>query len=101
MLFGVSSLDRNTNVAISIIVFSAIIGLHGTVRPFKNKYKNYQEMLLFLNLQVLYVISLYDQGNTNNAVTNTVIITMAAVHFTCIITYYIVTYVHVWWSDQK
>ena len=91
VLFGVSSLDRNTNVAISIIVFSAIIGLHGTVRPFKIKYKNYQELLLFLNLQVLYVNSLYDQGNTNNVVTN-IVISMAAVHFTCIITYHMVTY---------
>ena len=91
MLFGVSSLDRNRNIAISIMVFSAIIGLYGTVRPFKIKYKNYQELLLILNLQVLYVISLYDQGDTKNAATNTVI-SMAAVHFTCIITYHIVTY---------
>ena len=91
MLFGISSLDRSTNVAISIIAFSAIIGFHGTVGPFKIKYKNYQELLLFLNLQVLYVILLYNQGDTNNAVTN-IVITMAAVHFTCIITYHIVTY---------
>ena len=91
VLFGISSLDRNTNVAISIIVFSAIIGLHGTIRPFKIQYKNDQELLLFLNLQVLYVISLYNQGVTNNTITNTVI-TMAAVHFTIIIIYHIITY---------
>ena len=91
ILFGVSSLNKNTNIAISIIVCSAVIGLHGTIRPFKFQYKNHQEMLLFFNLQILYVISLYDQGNTNNAATNTVI-TVAAVHFTFIIIYHIITY---------
>ena len=91
MLFGISSLDRNTNIAISIIILSAIIGLHGTIRPFKIQYKNNQELILFLNLQALYVISLYNQGVTNNTITNTAI-TMAAVHFSIIIIYHIITY---------
>ena len=50
VLFGISSLDRKTNIAISIIIFGMILGLHGMVRPFKIKYKNYQELILFLNL---------------------------------------------------
>ena len=70
MLFGISSLDRQTNVGISIIFISMIIGFHGTVEPFKFKYKNYQDLLLFFNLQVLYVISLYDQNATNITVIN-------------------------------
>ena len=91
-LFGMSSLDRKINVAVSIIVFGIIIGIHGTIQPFKMKYKNYQELVLFLNLQGLYVMSLYDQGTTNATIVN-IMITMAIIHFTFIITYHIITYV--------
>ena len=91
VFFGVSSLDRKNNIAISIIVSSILIGLNGTVQPFKIKHKNYQELVLFLNLQILYIISLYDQGAINTIAIN-VIIAVAAVHFTFIITYYIITY---------
>ena len=35
MIFGVSPLDRQTNIGISIIFISMIIGLHGTVQPVK------------------------------------------------------------------
>ena len=93
VLFGISSLDRKTNIAISIIIFGMILGLHGMVRPFKIKHKNYQELVLFLNLQALYVISLYDQGAINTTAIN-IMITMAAVHFIFIITYHIITYAH-------
>ena len=93
MLFGVSSLDRQTNIGISIILISMIIGFHGTVQPFKFKFKNYQELILFFNLQVLYIISLYDQSATSITIINIMFI-MTAFHFTCIIVYHIITYVH-------
>ena len=60
-LFEISTLGRKTNIAASIIILSIIVGLHGIVQPFKSKYKNYQEMILFLNLQVSYVILLCGQ----------------------------------------
>ena len=50
VFFGISSLDRNINIVISILLLSVIIGLHGMMRPLKVKHKNYQEMLLFFNL---------------------------------------------------
>ena len=93
VLFGISSLDRKINVAISIVIFGMIIGMHGMVRPFKTKYKNYQEAVLFLNLQGLYVVSLYGQGSTSTIAVQTTI-TMAAIHFIFIITYHIITYVY-------
>ena len=95
VLFGISSLDRKINITISIIIFGIMIGTHGIVRPFKIKYKNYQELVLFLNLQGLYVISLYDECATNINAVNIIIhtmITMAAVHFIFIITYHIIIY---------
>ena len=92
VFFGISSLDININIAISILLLSVIIGLHGVMRPFKIKYKNYQEMLLLFNLHGLYVSLLYSQGIANSTAVN-VAITIAAVHFSFIIVYHMITYV--------
>ena len=75
-----------------MLLLSVIIGLHGIICPFKINYKNYQEILLFFNLQVLYVISFYSQDIASNSVVN-IGITVVAVHFSFIITYHIITYV--------
>ena len=93
VFFGISSLDRNINIAISILLLSAIIGFHGMMQPFKVKPKNYQEMLLFLNLQGIYVTLLYSQDNAN-LTTIDVAITLAAVQFSFITVYHIITYVY-------
>ena len=93
VLFGISSLDRNINLTISIIFFCILGILHGVIRPYKIRYKNYQELVLILNLQVLYVISLYYQDTNNQTVTvATIMITIIAVQFIFIITYHIITY---------
>ena len=90
VFFGISSLDRNINIVISILLLSAIIGL----QPFKIN-KTYQEMLLFFNLHGLYVSLLYSQlqRNASSTVVN-VAITLAAVHFSFIIVYHMITYVY-------
>ena len=92
VIFEVSSLDENINLTVSIILFSIVGGIHGIARPFKVKFKNYQELVLILNLHALYAISLYSQ-DINMIVVN-VMITVAAVHFTVIIIYHMITYLH-------
>ena len=92
VFFGISSLDRNINIAISILLLSVMIGLHGVMQPFKIKHKNYQELLLFFNLQGLYVILSYSQGIANSTAIN-IMIAVAAIHFGFIITYHIIVYV--------
>ena len=76
----------------SIILFSIVGVVHGIICPLKAKYKNHQELALILNLHGLYTISLYSQ-DINMTVSN-VIIAMAAVQFTLIIIYHVITYVH-------
>ena len=93
VFFGISSLDRNINIAISILILSVIIGSQGAMQPFKVKHKNYQEMLLFFNLHGLYVSLLYSQDNANSTTIN-VAITLAALHFSFIIVYHMITYVY-------
>ena len=86
VFFGISSSDRN-NLTISVILLGILLGMHGIIRPFKIMYKNYQELILILNLQALYAISLYHQDG-NNLATITIIISMAAIQFTSIMTYH-------------
>ena len=88
LFFGLSSLDRNINLIVSAILLTIFAGLCGLSQPFKNKVKHYQELILIFNLHGLYVISF--DNNSSTAVNIT--ITLAAVHFTLIITYHIVTY---------
>ena len=92
VFFEISSLDRNINLTISIILLGVLIGMHGVIQPFKMKHKNYQELIFTLNLQALYAISLYHQDG-NSLTTITIMISMAAIQFTFIITYHMITYV--------
>ena len=85
---GLSSLDRNVNLKIGIILMSMLAGVHGLVRPFKNKFKNYQEFIWLMNLQVLHVLSF----NVTNMMYVNILITTAMLHFTIIIVYHVITY---------
>ena len=92
VFFGISSLDRNINLTISIILLGILGGIHGIIQPFKMMYKNYLELVLLLNLQSLYaILSSYQDGNNLTIVT--IMLSMAAIQFTFIITYHMITYV--------
>ena len=93
VFFGISSLNRDINFIIGIILLIIIGGIHGTTQPFKNAIKNYQELVLILNLQVVYTISLYGRESVTSIILN-VLITIAAAHFVFIVLYHIITYMH-------
>ena len=92
IFFGTSSLDRNLSLTVGIALFSLIGGIQGVLKPFKNEYKNFQEQVFLMNITILYAFLLYNQEAINAMAVN-VMITMAAIHFTLIITYHIITYV--------
>ena len=92
LFFGTSSLDKNLNLTIGIMLFSLIEGIQGAIKPFKSQFKNFQEQLFLMNITILYAFLLYNQEAINTMVVN-IMITMAAIHFTLIITYHIITYV--------
>ena len=85
---GLSSLDRNVNLKIGIILMSMLAGVHGLVRPFKSKFKNYQEFIWLMNLHVLHVLSF----NVTNMMYVNILITTAMLHFTIIVVYHVITY---------
>jgi len=91
LLFVVSSLDRNNNLVTGIIILIIVIGLHGTLRPFKNEIKNHQEKMFIMNILILFVLALYNHDTTNTTAVN-VMIGLAVVQFIFIVIYHIVTY---------
>ena len=88
LFFGISTLDKSVNLAVSSVILSVLIGLHGTVSPLKDNFKNYQELLYIINLQILYILTSQYQGTT---IVN-VMVTLAAIQFIFIIMYHIITY---------
>ena len=93
VLFGISSLERNINITISIVLLSAIEGMHCVLKPFKNKVLNYQELLFVLNAVWIYAYILFSNDNTDNTIVVNTMIATVAVHFIVIIIYHIITYV--------
>jgi len=92
VLFTVSSLDRNNNLIIGIVLFTIVMGLHGTtLRPFKSEIKNYHEKIFIMNILILFGLALYNHDTTNMTAVN-VMIGLAMIHFSFIIIYHIITY---------
>lgn len=48
---------------IGIIILGAAECVHGLCYPFRSKIKNYQDILLILNIQVLFAVSIYTSSN--------------------------------------
>ena len=82
VFFGISALDRNTNIMISVIILGVMECIYSKECPFMSKSKNYQEMLLLLNLQVLFAVSWYTTSNTTAV---NVMVSLAFGIFTCFI----------------
>jgi len=62
IFFGLSALEKETNLMISIILLGVIICLQ-KVFPFTKKINNIMEMLSLLNLQVIFVIAYFAMTN--------------------------------------
>ena len=80
VFFGAAALDKRINLIIGSIITSGVIALHGFVKPFKSNITNFQEILLLLNLQVMYILTLSGLGGVE------VMIAMAALHITLMVT---------------
>ena len=89
VFFSISALDKNTNLVTGSIILCVIIGLHGVVCPFKIKFKNYNELLYVINLQILYILTL---SHYQGATTVNVMVILASIQFIFIIIYHIIAY---------
>ena len=87
-LYGFRSKSRLLIAAITLIVAA---NFHGYTHPNKNKVINIQELLLLLNLTIMYTASNYCGSNIFSLVTN-IMISLALVQFLTIVLYHFLTY---------
>ena len=88
VFIGISTLDKKTNLMIGTIIIGIMCVVTGIIHPFKTKLLNYHELILLLNLQVLHILV----QNSSSLATINIVIAMAVVHCTLIVTYHIITY---------
>jgi len=93
VFFGLSSLDRNIALQIGIVLISLIAGIHGFLCPLKSKIKNIQEFVWLMNLQGMYVFSLF--GHDSTSVIITILAGFGMLHFCFITIYYFATYTRI------
>ena len=89
VFFSISSINEDINLAVGLILLAVILALQGYFNPYKKAINNISELLYILNLQVMYIFSLYGHDNTNKIVIN-IMVTLAALHFTLIIIHHII-----------
>ena len=89
VFFSFYAFQTKTKLILSTIVLVSFGMLVGYVRPNKNKFVNIQELLLLLNLTIMYAVSY--QGNVFSTVTN-VMISLAFTQFCIIISFHFLTY---------
>ena len=92
VFFSSSSLDRNINLTIGIIILSIVNIAHAYCKPFKSKIKNYQESLFILNLLGLSIFTASFVQNEISYVFVNILIIMAMDQFTLIVMYHILEY---------
>ena len=73
VFFGLSALDRSTNLTISITLLGVMISIHAYVLPFKDKTNNVLELFLLLNLQILFTMANYSTFSLNAIAVNVLI----------------------------
>jgi len=82
VFFGVSALDKNSNLTISIIMFEVLIWLQVKCFPFKTFENNAMEFFSLINLHTVFAMSLVV---TSETVIVDLSVALAVFHLTCVI----------------
>ena len=98
IFFGLSALEKNINLTLSITMLVTAGYFHGLFSVYKSNYKNYNELLMLLNMVALFAAC--TQGNSSIVVVNALIL-LAAIQFCLIVTYHIINFAHNGWIINK
>ena len=91
VFFSFYTLQTNPRLIFSAVILILLSGYHGYIHPNKNKLVNIQELLLLLNLTIMYAVSYQSSGSVFSTVTN-VMISLAFIQFCTIVFYHFLTY---------
>ena len=81
-----ASLNKNNNLTIAMLITGFAMCIHGYVRPFKHKLLNLQELMMLLNLLIVYVSTNFEQGYYQIIVR--VIVGVAMLYFTAVLVWH-------------
>ena len=83
-----SMLEEHLSIAVGCIVMTIGGFFHSYIQPYKNKFINLQEMLLFCNYSILCILLLIDRRETSNIIALNVMIGLSFLQFILIIIYH-------------
>ena len=89
--FALYGFQPKIRVLIATMILIFFTAYHGYIHPNKNKLVNIQELLLLINLTIMYAVSYHDSENVLSIVTN-VMISLAFIQFCTIVLYHFLTY---------
>ena len=95
ILFGIHGFQTKLKLIITTVILVLFSGYHGYTRPHKNRLVNIQELLLLLNLTIMYAVSYQSSESIFSIVTN-VMISFVFIQFCTIVLYHSLTYTCHW-----
>ena len=91
VFFSFSALKIEYNLISGVITVGILLCCQGVIRPFKSIFKNVQESIILLNLQLLYLFALHDHYNNTSTAVAQYLILVVLLYFILFIVYTCVT----------
>jgi len=91
LCFSLYGLQKKLRLIVTAIILVLFIGYHGYVLPNKSRIVNIQELLLLINLNIMYAISYQGYNNVFSIVTN-LMVGLVFIHFYTIVLCHFLTY---------
>ena len=81
------------SINIDGIIIMTLSIFHSYIQPYKNKFINYQEILLLYIYTIMCVLFSFNGSEIQNVIVLNVIVGLSLIHFVIIIAYHIFTYI--------
>ena len=91
LFFTLYAFPSEVNLVLSTMFLILFCIVYGSVHPYKNKLVNIQELLLLINLTLMYAVSYQSSNDVFSVVTN-IMIGLAFMQFCVIVLYHFLTY---------
>ena len=89
--FALYGFQTKPRLVIATLILIFFTGYHGYTHPYKNKLVNIQELLLLINLTMMYAVS-YQCSNNFYSIATNIMISLAFIQFCTIVLYHFLTY---------
>ena len=90
-LFALHGCQTKPRLIIATLILIFFTGYHGYTHPYKNKLVNIQELLLLINLTMMYAVS-YQCSESVSLIVSNIMISLAFIQFCTILLYHFLTY---------